>query len=128
MVAVTLERSGVVDREGADGSVGSVVRRPRSLMVSFCGFRFCSLGEISGCVCCDEIGPPLDSSDELSVASGVESESNRGSGDRRFRARVSWSSLSPSILGLDRFFVIKAGVTLTAGSPVWGPAMFRTEE
>jgi len=46
---------------------------------------------------------PLDSSDELSVASGVESESNRGRGDRRLRARGISSESSPERLGLGRF-------------------------
>lgn len=84
------------------GSVGSVVLRPRSLMVSFCGFSGCSESGISRCDW-DGIGS-LDSSDELSVPSGVESESKSGRGERRLLARGMASSLSPSMLGLGRFF------------------------
>jgi hypothetical protein len=73
-------------RDGVGESVWSVVRRPRSLMVSFCGLTRISGGGMSRCDCCDAIGP-LDSSDELSVPSGVESESNSGRGERRLRAR-----------------------------------------
>lgn len=36
---------------------------------------------------CCEAANPFDSSDELSVPSGVESESKRGKGERRFRER-----------------------------------------
>jgi hypothetical protein len=108
-------------------SVRSVVRRPRSLMVSFCGLTICSGGGMSRRDCCDAM-KPLDSSDELSVPSGVESESNRGSGERRFRALRRWSSSSPSTLGLGRFFERTSGTMWTLGSPVWGPASLRTEE
>ena len=72
-------------RDGTGESEVSVVRRPRSLIVSFCGLTLCSGGGMSSCDCCDAIGP-FDSSDELSVPSGVESESNNGSGERRFLA------------------------------------------
>jgi hypothetical protein len=78
--------SGEEARDGIGESVRSVVRRPRSLMVNFCGLTMCSGGGTSRCDCCDAMGP-FDSSDELSVPSGVESESNSGRGDRRFRAR-----------------------------------------
>jgi hypothetical protein len=73
-------------RESIGESVWSVVRRPRSLMVNFCGLTMFCGGGISSCDCCDAMGP-LDSSDELSVPSGVESESNSGRGERRLRAR-----------------------------------------
>jgi hypothetical protein len=73
-------------REGKGESVRSVVRRPRSLIVSFWGLMICSGGGISRRDCCDAM-KPLDSSEELSVPSGVESESNNGSGERRFLAR-----------------------------------------
>lgn len=71
---------------------------------------------------------PFDSSEELSVPSGVESESKRGRGDRRFLARGSCSSSSPSTLGLGRFFEIESGAIWTSGVPVCGPATLRTEE
>lgn len=80
--------AGVEDLDFTDGSMGSVVRKPRSLMVSFCGFTFCSDREGLGRACWDDTSPPFDSSDELSVPSGVESESNNGNGDRRLLARV----------------------------------------
>lgn len=54
-------------------------------MVSFTGFGG-SGGGICIVDCCDAANP-CDSSDELSVPSGVESESNRGKGERRFRER-----------------------------------------
>jgi len=73
-------------RDGTGESELSVVRRPRSLIVSFCGLTLCSGGGMSTCDCCEAMGP-FDSSDELSVPSGVESESNSGRGERRFRAR-----------------------------------------
>jgi hypothetical protein len=95
-------------REGRGESAGSVVRRPRSLMVSFCGLTLCSGGGMSRCDCCDAMGP-FDSSDELSVPSGVESESKSGKGERRFLAWRCWSSSSPSTLGLGRFFEIISG-------------------
>lgn len=104
----------------------SQVRSPRSLMVSFTG-----LGGSGGGVCrvdCCEATNPCDSSDELSVPSGVESESNRGKGERRFLERWRWSSSSPSTLGLGRFLDMAFGTTLTFGMPVWGPAILRTEE
>jgi hypothetical protein len=102
------------------------VRSPRSLIVSFTG-----LGGSGGGICiadCCEAKNPFDSSDELSVPSGVESESNRGKGERRFRDRWGWSSSSPSTLGLGRFLDKALGTTLTFGMPVWGPAILRTEE
>jgi hypothetical protein len=102
-------------RDGVGEEV-SEVRRPRSLMVSFTGFT----GSGGGMVmldCCESMGP-FDSSDELSVPSGVESESKSGRGERRFRARRCWSSSSPSTLGLGRFFEKVAGTTLTSGGPV----------
>jgi hypothetical protein len=72
---------------------------------------------------------PLDSSEELSVHSGVESESKRGMGERRFLARGMSSSSSPSMLGLGRFLSeVWRGMTVTTGSPVWGPTLLRTEE
>lgn len=43
--------AGVEDRDFTDKSMGSVVRRPRSLMVSFCGFAFCSASGSSGQDC-----------------------------------------------------------------------------
>jgi hypothetical protein len=67
---------------------------------------------------CCEAANPFDSSDELSVPSGVESESNRGRGERRFRERRRWSSSSPSTLGLGRFLETTCGTTLTSGGPV----------
>lgn len=104
-----------------------MVRRPRSLIVSFCGLTLCSGFEISSCDCREGMAS-LDSSDELSVPSGVESESKSGSGDRRLRARRTWSSSSPSTLGLGRFLDIISGTMETSGFPVWGPARLRTEE
>ena len=112
---------------GSERSDESVVRKPRSLIVSFCGFAACSPSGMSR-TDCDKMGP-LDSSEELSVHSGVESESNSGSGERRFLARgISSSSLT---LGLGRFLdatVVAFGITVTAGSPVWGPTVLRTDE
>lgn len=119
--------AGDEEREGTGESQVSVVRRPRSLIVSFCGFTMFCGGGMLCCDCCEAVGP-FDSSDELSVPSGVESESNKGSGERRFRARRYWSSSSPSTLGLGRFFEIISGTTLTSGMPVCGPASRRTEE
>jgi hypothetical protein len=87
-------------RDGMGDEV-SEVRRPRSLIVSFTGFTG-SGGGVKMLDCCESIGP-FDSSDELSVPSGVESESKSGRGERRFRARRCWSSESPSTLGLGRF-------------------------
>ena len=102
---------------GSPGSTESVVRRHRSLMVSFCGFATWADSGSSRCVC-DNTGP-LDSSDELSVPSGVESESNSGRGDRRFRARGITSSSSPETLGLGRFRKdVCCGITVTSGTPV----------
>jgi hypothetical protein len=72
-------------RDCAGEEPASVVRRPRSLMVSFCGLATCGGGGIS-MDCCESMGP-FDSSDELSVPSGVESESKSGRGERRFLAR-----------------------------------------
>jgi hypothetical protein len=112
-------------RDGVGEEV-SEVRRPRSLMVSFTGFTGSGAGMVM-LDCCESMGP-FDSSDELSVPSGVESESKSGRGERRFRARRCWSSSSPSTLGLGRFFEKVAGTTLTSGGPVWGPAMLRTDE
>jgi hypothetical protein len=96
--------SGVGTGDEARDGVGeevSDVRRPRSLMVSFTGFTG-SGGGVGMLDCCESIGP-FDSSDELSVPSGVASESKSGRGERRFRARRCWSSESPSTLGLGRF-------------------------
>jgi hypothetical protein len=73
-----------VVRDGVGEEV-SEVRRPRSLMVSLTGFTGSGWG-ISMLDCCDAANP-FDSSDELSVPSGVESESKRGRGERRFRER-----------------------------------------
>lgn len=73
-------------RDGWGELPGSEVRSPRSLMVSFCGFAVESGCGRSRWECCDRVGG-FDSSDELSVASGVESESKRGMGERRFVAR-----------------------------------------
>lgn len=93
------------------------MRRHRSLMVSFCGFAPCS-NSGSSTVACDKVGP-LDSSEELSVHSGVESESKSGRGERRLRARGITSSSSPEMLGLGRFRrEVCCGVTLTSGTPV----------
>lgn len=109
---------------GSLGSTESVVRRHRNLMVSFCGF---APSGSPRCVC-DKTGP-LDSSDELSVPSGVESESNKGRGERRLRARDTTSSSSPETLGLGRFRRdVCCGTTVTSGTPVCGPALLRTEE
>jgi hypothetical protein len=75
-------------RDEVGESTWSVVRRPRSLMVSLClcGLTMGSGGGVSSWDCCESTGP-LDSSDELSVPSGVESESKRGRGERSFLAR-----------------------------------------
>lgn len=102
---------------GADKSIGSVVLKPRSLIVSLYGFTVRSWGMMPAFDCCDDMIPE-DSSEELSVPSGVESESNRRRGERRFPARLHWSSSSPSTLGLGRFFDSMSGVTCTFGSPV----------
>jgi hypothetical protein len=80
--------AGVGARDVVQDGVGeevSEVRRPRSLMVSLTGFTG-SGGGISMLDCC-EAANPFDSSDELSVPSGVESESKSGIGERRFRER-----------------------------------------
>jgi hypothetical protein len=119
-------RAGEDVRDGR-GESASVVRRPRSLIVSFCGFTWGSGTRLSRCDCCDAMGP-FDSSDELSVPSGVESESHSGRGERRFLARRNWSSSSPSTLGLGRFLEIISGTMWTSGGPAWGPAILRTEE
>lgn len=66
---------------------------------------------------CDAANP-FDSSDELSVPSGVESESKSGRGERRFRERRRWSSSSPSTLGLGRFLEMTWGTMLTSGGPL----------
>lgn len=77
---------------------------------------------------CDRVGP-LDSSEELSVHSGVESESKSGRGDRRLRARGTSSSSDPEMLGLGRLRrEVWRGVMLTSGTPVCGPELLRTEE
>jgi hypothetical protein len=102
-------------RDGVGDEV-SVVRRPRSLMVSFTGFTG-SGGGVVTLDCCENMGP-FDSSEELSVPSGVESESKSGRGERRFRARRCWSSSSPSTLGLGRFFEQVSGTQWTSGGPV----------
>lgn len=102
---------------GSPGSTESVVRRHRSLMVSFCGFTTWAESGGSRWVC-DSTGP-LDSSEELSVPSGVESESKSGRGDRRFRARGISSSSLPETLGLGRFRKdVCSGTTVTSGTPV----------
>jgi predicted secreted protein len=75
-----------------------------------------------------ELCAGLDSSEEDSEHSGVESESNRGRGDRRFEARETDGS-SSSRSTLERFF--DGGGTMSAemlGRPVCGPLMLRTEE
>jgi hypothetical protein len=101
--------------DDARDGVGDEVRRPRSLMVSLTGFTGSGGGMVM-LVCCEST--PLDSSDELSVPSGVESESKSGRGERRFRARRCWSSSSPSTLGLGRFLEKVSGTRLTLGGPV----------
>jgi hypothetical protein len=120
--------TGVEARDCAGEGVASLVRRQRSLIISFCGLTTgsCSGGEGSSWDC--ENMMPLDSSDELSVPSGVESESNNGRGERRFLARGIWSSCSPSTLGLGRFLDSISAVNLTLGVPAWGPAALRTDE
>lgn len=70
----------------------------------------------------------LDSSDEDSEPSGVESESNRGRGDLRFEARGMGGS-SSSRSTLERFFDDEGWMSAEMlGRPVWGPLMLRTEE
>jgi hypothetical protein len=102
---------------GSKCSIESVVRKHRSLMVSFCGFAACAASGSSRCGC-DSTGP-LDSSDELSVHSGVESESKSGRGDRRFRACGISSSSLPETLGLGRLRKDACnGTTVTSGTPV----------
>ena len=76
--------AGVGSRDESEEEA-SQVRRPRSLMVSFTGLGGSGAG-IWIADCC-EAANPFDSSDELSVPSGVESESKRGKGERRFRDR-----------------------------------------
>lgn len=75
-----------------------------------------------------EGGGEFDSSEELSLPSGVESESNSGSGERRLDARgTSRSSSSRSTL--ERFLEgVGLGSVATLGRPVWGPLMLRTDE
>jgi hypothetical protein len=75
-------------RDKVGESTRSVVRRQRSFIVSFCGLTMGSGGGVSSCDCCDccDSTGPFDSSDELSVPSGVESESKSGRGERRFLA------------------------------------------
>lgn len=119
--------AGVEDRVCAGEGVGSVVRRHRSFSVSFCGFATGTAGT-SSCDCWKLDMTPLDSSDELSLPSGVESESKRCKGERRFRVREAWSSCSPSTLGLGRFLERPSALNFTFGSPTWGPAALRTEE
>jgi hypothetical protein len=76
-------------RDGMGELDPSVVRRPRSLIVSFCGLTLCSAGGGMPTLDCCEAKGPYDSSEELSVPSGVESESKAGRGERRLRARRS---------------------------------------
>ena len=76
--------AGVEDRVWAGEGVGSVVRRHRSLSVSFGALATFSGRWSSRCDCWKLDMTPLDSSDELSLPSGVESESKRWRGDRRF--------------------------------------------
>jgi hypothetical protein len=119
--------AGVDDRVWAGEGVGSVVRKHRSLSVSF-GALATGTGGTSSCDCWKLDMTPLDSSDELSLPSGVESESKRCRGERRFRVREAWSSCSPSTLGLGRFFESPSALNFTLGSPTCGPAALRTEE
>jgi hypothetical protein len=78
--------AGVEDRVCAGEGVGSVVLRHRSLRVSF-GALATGAGGRSSCDCWKLDITPLDSSDEVSLPSGVESESKRCKGERRFRVR-----------------------------------------
>ena len=119
--------AGVEERVWAGEGVGSVVLRQRSLSVSF-GFFTTDVFGISCCDCWKLDRTPLDSSDDVSLPSGVESESKRWRGERRFCVREAWSSCSPSTLGLGRFFESRSSLNLTLGSPEWGPAALRTEE
>lgn len=79
--------AGVEDRVWAGEGVGSVVRRHRSLSVSFGALAAGTAGGRSTWDCWKLDRTPLDSSDELSLPSGVESESKRCNGERRFRVR-----------------------------------------
>lgn len=78
--------AGVEERVCVGDGVGSVVRKHRSLSVSL-GARATGAGGRSRWDCWKLDMTPLDSSDEVSLPSGVESESNRCRGERRFRVR-----------------------------------------
>lgn len=119
--------AGVEDRVWAGEGEGSVDRKHRSLIVSLGAFVG-TVGSRSSCDCWKLDRTPLDSSDELSLPSGVESESKRCSGDRRFRVREAWSSCSPSTLGLGLFLERPSALNCTLGLPSCGPAALRTDE
>lgn len=68
--------AGVEERVWAGEGVGSVVLRQRSLSVSF-GALATGVFGTSCCECWKLDRTPLDSSDEVSLPSGVESESKR---------------------------------------------------
>jgi len=78
--------AGVEERVWAGDGVGSLVRKHRSLSVSL-GALATGAGGRSRCDCWKLDKTPLDSSDEVSLPSGVESESKRCRGERRFRVR-----------------------------------------
>lgn len=78
--------AGVEDRVCVGEGVGSFVLRHRSLSVSL-GALATGTGGRSGCDCWKLDITPLDSSDEVSLPSGVESESKTWRGERRFRVR-----------------------------------------
>lgn len=68
--------AGVEERVWAGDGVGSVVRKQRSLSVSL-GALGAGTGGSSRCDCWKLDKTPLDSSDDVSLPSGVESESKR---------------------------------------------------
>lgn len=109
--------AGVEERVWAGEGVGSLVRKQRSLRVSL-GALATGAGGRSRCDCWKLDSTPLDSSDEVSLPSGVESESNICRGERRLRVREAWSSCSPSTLGLGLFFESPSALNLMSGSPV----------
>lgn len=78
--------AGVEERVCAGEGVGSVVLRQRSLSVSL-GARGAGAEGMSCWDCWKLDNTPLDSSDEVSLPSGVESESNRWRGERLFCVR-----------------------------------------